>query len=197
MNNLLDHKYIRESLIKGFKKSQVVFLKISELKQNDEYFSLIGSKIKSLNYKYLENTRLIVFLNENNLHAICSLETFMNISNMNIIYSDNFFNAYELIKEVKDYLVDTIKNIKLTYKIANYINFRMFIYVPISEILHFTFYKKNKDSTEIDSFENKLESSKKEYLYEFLFDENFMNVEPSHKVVFSGNNFPDILGWMK
>lgn len=183
MSNLLDHKYTREVYIKGYKKTNLHFLILSELQQTDDYYKILASKIDNIAYKFPESSRLIIFNTCETWNAVIQLETFYNLSTVRILYTDNFLSTAEIIHQVKSYLVDTILELEVNSIIANAVKFRIYLYLSnfSNELVNF---KKVRDSTHINILGVNLAESLIEYLYELNFNENMNLIEDYYQYNF-------------
>lgn len=173
---LLDHKYTREVYIKGYKKTNITFLLLSELVETDEYYKILSSKLDNVTYKFPESSRFIIFNTCETWNAVVQLETFYNLSTIRILFTDSIFTISEIIQQIKSYLVDTIKNTEINSSIANAIKFKVYLYLPnlVNDLVNF---RKTKDSTNLNIFGINMLESLTEYIYEFNFDENLNPIE--------------------
>jgi hypothetical protein len=184
MSDLLNHNYNREVYIKGYKKTNIYFLKLNDIKPEDDHYKIIGSKIDNIGYRFLDSTRIILFDTCFTWNCIVALETFYNISTVNILYKDDFFNVDEIITQIKIYLSDTIRNLNIRNNIANAISFKTYFYSKINLENGLRNFKKIKDSTKSTIFGVNLSEGHFEYLYEYNFNDNMSLIEDYYQYNF-------------
>jgi hypothetical protein len=171
----------------GYTQDNLKFLIISNVTNlYSEYHHLYIKYSSLLKYKSQDNTRIIL-IDEGN-KGILMLETFMNIASLKVIESKGL-DVNITIKQVINYLKDTIKTVICSYSLANYINFKLFFYNDVKENIPSEF-KLISNSKNKDIFENYFLIEQKEFLYNFNFqsDWNLITSEVLNTFTFDSIN---------